>query len=176
MDENTGYHRALRNPLVMVGLCLLAGLAVYHNVIKSTMNTTLPDSVDSAPLPRTTGQTFLASPSHKVHDTEATQWIDHPNRDPFTPTAGTAETKPSTNRSTTISSRRHVRRLEPPKHLELKAIALESQHRSAVINRSVVHEGEMIEGYQVDSIGLKGVWLQRHGKKHLLTFPTHTTS
>jgi hypothetical protein len=58
----------------------------------------------------------------------------------------------------------------------LKAVAIEAQERSAVINRQVVHEGEMIEGYQVVSIQLKGVWLQRHGKKDFLTFATNTTS
>jgi len=78
--------------------------------------------------------------------------------------------------SSTSSTEIHVKRHKSLKQLELKAIALENQQRSAVINRSVVYEGEMIEGYEVVSIELQGVWLQRHGKKHLLTFTTHTAS
>jgi pyrimidine operon attenuation protein/uracil phosphoribosyltransferase len=60
--------------------------------------------------------------------------------------------------------------------LILKAVAIEAQQRSAVINHQVVHEGESIEGHQVVSIQLKGVWLARHGKKEFLTFSTNTAS
>ena len=69
-----------------------------------------------------------------------------------------------------------MKREEPASRLILKAVALEARQRSAVINRRVVHEGEMIEGYQVVTIQLKGVWLTRHGRKRFLTFATNTTS
>jgi hypothetical protein len=58
----------------------------------------------------------------------------------------------------------------------LKAVAVEGQQRSAVINRTVVYEGEMIEGYQVMSIQPKGVWLKHQGKTRLLTFSEKTAS
>jgi hypothetical protein len=60
--------------------------------------------------------------------------------------------------------------------LTLKAVAIEGQDRSAVINRTVVYEGEMIEGYQVVSIQPKGVWLKHQGKTRLLTFSPKTAS
>jgi hypothetical protein len=60
--------------------------------------------------------------------------------------------------------------------LTLKAVAVEGQQRSAVINRTVVYEGEMIEGYQVMSIQQKGVWLKHQGKARLLTFSEKTAS
>jgi hypothetical protein len=107
-----------------------------------------------------------------MHDEVATRWIENPKRDPFAPVSGTIWAKPTSNQAETSSPGVYEKSNEPLKQLELKAIALEAQQRSAVINRSVVYEGEMIEGYQVVSIELQGVWLQRHGKKHLLAFAT----
>ena len=115
---------------------------------------------------------FSASSTPQIHDDVATRWIENPKRDPFAPMSGTKWAKPTSNQTETSSSGIYEKRNEPLKPLELKAIALEAQQRSAVINRSVVYEGEMIEGYQVVSIELQGVWLQRHGKKHLLAFTT----
>jgi len=171
MDENARFRRALKNPLVMGGLCIVAGLAVYHNVMESTMNSALLDTVDSAPLSLTSAQASSASSTPQVHDDVATRWIENPKRDPFAPVSVAKWSKPSSTQSS-ISSGIHEKSREPLKPLELKAIALEAKLRSAVINRSVVYEGEMIEGYQVVSIELQGVWLQRHGKKHLLAFTT----
>ncbi len=172
MDENTRFRRALKNPLVMGGLCIIAGLTMYHNVVESTMNSTLPDSVGSAPLPLASAQAISASSTPQMHDDVATRWIQNPKRDPFAPVSVAKWSKPSSKQSSTSSTGIHGKRHEPLKQLELKAIALEARQRSAVINRSVVYEGEMIEGYQVVSIELQGVWLQRHGKKHLLAFTT----
>ena len=172
MDENTQFRRALKNPLVMGGLCIIAGLAVYHNVMESTMTSALPDSVVSAPLSLTSAQASSASFTPQVHDDVATRWIENPKRDPFAPMSVAKRSKPSSTQSSISSAGIHEKGREPLKSLELKAIALEAQQRSAVINRSVVYEGEMIEGYQVVSIELQGVWLQRHGKKHLLAFTT----
>jgi hypothetical protein len=170
MDENTRFRRALKNPLVMGGLCILAGLALYLNVIESTMNSTLSDSANSAPLPLAPAQVFSASSIPQVHDDVATRWIENPKRDPFAPMSNRTWARPTSNQAETTSPNMDEKRSWPLKPLELKAIAMEAQQRSAVINRSVVHEGEMIEGYRVVSIELQGVWLQRHGKKHLLAF------
>jgi hypothetical protein len=167
MDENTQFRRALKNPLAMGGLCLIAGFAMYHNVMESTMNSTLPVSVGSAAPTHA-----ILSPSLVVHDDVATRWIENPKRDPFAPVALAKWSKPSSKQSSASSTGIHGKGNGPLKQFELKAIALEAQQRSAVINRSVVYEGEMLEGYQVVSIELQGVWLQRHGKKHLLAFAT----
>jgi len=159
----------------MVGLCIMAGYAVYHNVLESTMDSSLPVSVASTSSPAALSP-IASAPSQMIHDDVATRWIENPKRDPFAPVSVAKWSKPSSKQSSTSSTEIHVKRHEPLKPLELKAIALEAQQRSAVINRSVVYEGEMIEGYEVVSIELQGVWLQRHGKKHLLTFTTHTAS
>ncbi len=172
MDENTRFRRALKNPLFMGGLCIIAGLAVYHNFMESALNSPLSDSVDSAPLPLASAKAFSPSSTPQMHEEVATRWIENPKRDPFAPVSDRSWAKPTSNQAETSSPGIAEKSNEPMKQLELKAIALEAQQRSAIINRSVVYEGEMIEGYQVVSIELKGVWLQRHGKKHLLAFIT----
>lgn len=159
----------------MVGLCIMAGVAVYTNVIGSTMNTALPGSVGSTPPSPALAQ-ISSAPSTQRHEDVATRWIENPQRDPFAPVSIATWQKPSSKPTSTASLRLHVKPHETFDRLELKAIALEARQRSAVINRSVVYEGETIEGYQVVSIELQGVWLQRHGKKRLLTFSNRTHS
>ncbi len=175
MDEDTRFRRALKSPFVMVGLCLMAGIAVYDNVIQSTSNFSFPISVAS--IPSTTELMPTTSPPSLVgHDKEATIWIANPTRDPFAPISIAQWSNRSAQRSSTSPHLTHTARETAPSQLILKAIAIEAQHRSAVINRQVVVEGEMVGGYHVVSIQLKGVLLTRHGKKKFLTFATDTTS
>ena len=175
MDEDTRFRRALKSPLVMVGLCLIAGIAVYHNVIKSTMDSSLPISVASRPSPSEPMST-TSVPHLAGHEEIATQWIDHPKRDPFAPVSVAKWLSPSSSQSSTSIPLSQGPDETSMRKLTLKAIAIEADHRSAVINRQVVYEGEVIEGYQIVSIQLKGVWLTRHGKKQFLTFDTNTTT
>ena len=175
MDEDTRFRRALKSPFVMVGLCLMAGMAVYHNVIQSTSDFSLPISVASTPSPMELTPTTPV-PSLVGHDEKATQWIANPTRDPFAPISITKWSNSSSQESSTSSPQTLTPHGTSPSQLTLKAIAIEAQHRSAVINRQVVVEGEMIGGYEVVSIQLKGVLLTRHGKKKFLTFATDTTS
>ena len=175
MDEDTRFRRALKSPLVMVGLCLLAGIAVYHNVIESTMDSSLPISVASTLAPTASAPT-TSTASLMGHDELGIVWIDNPKRDPFAPLSGDKGVNLSSQQpsaSATLPLKSHE---SSPGSLTLKAIAIEAKNRSAVINRQVVHEGEMVEGYQVVSIQLKGVLLTRHGKKRFLTFTTNPTS
>ncbi len=175
MDEDTRFRRTLKNPLVMVGLCILAGMAVYHNVIESTMESSLPTSVASILSPTASVPT-TSTASLVGHDELGTVWIDNPKRDPFAPLSGdkvSNQSSPQPSTSATLPLKSHE---SSPGSLTLKAIALEANNRSAVINRQVVYEGEMVEGYQVVSIQLKGVLLTRHGKKRFLTFTTNPTS
>jgi hypothetical protein len=110
------------------------------------------------------------------HDVVATQWSHHPARDPFAPMSVHKGSPPFSDHTATATSQSPMPRVVSSNSLILKAVAIEAQHRSAVINRQVVYEGEMIEGYQVVSIQLKGVWLQRHGTKQFSTFSTNVTS
>jgi hypothetical protein len=152
----------------------MAGIALYINAIEPTMNSLVTPAIarHSSSLKNPLVKTGL----EQTHEEEARQWIENPKRDPFAPVSVAKWSKPSTKESMPSSPEIQVKRHGPLQQFELKAIALETQQRSAVINRSVVYEGEMIEGYQVVSIELQGVWLQRHGKKHLLAFTTHTAS
>jgi len=175
MDEDNQFHRALKNPLVMIGLCLIAGITLYSNVIEPAMHSSVTPSVAFTPsLPET--NLVADSTSHQGHKDDATQWVDDPHRDPFAPMSAAKRSKQAlkpSSISTPLTQRNHE---ELTNRLTLKAVALEAQQRSAVINRSVVYEGEMIEGYQVVAIQLTGVWLTRHGKKTFLRFTTNTAS
>ena len=174
MDEDTRFRRALKSPFVVIGLCLMAGIAVYHNVIQSTSDFSLPISVASAP--SSTDRVPTPIPSLVGHDEEATLWITNPTRDPFAPISLAKWSKTSSQESSISSALPLPPRRARLSQLTLKAIAIEAQHRSAVINRQVVVEGETIDGYEVVSIQLKGVLLTRHGKKTFLTFSTNSTS
>ena len=159
----------------MIGLCLVAGIAVYSNVIEPAMNSSVTPSMAFTPSPPVTNPVAEII-SRQAYEDEATKWIDNPDRDPFAPVGVAALVKPHSTSSTISAPVTHMKREEPASRLILKAVALEARQRSAVINRRVVHEGEMIEGYQVVTIQLKGVWLTRHGRKRFLTFATNTTS
>lgn len=113
------------------------------------------------------------TPTGRPHEEEAGQWIEQSARDPFAP-FGIANQNHTDSPSMTG--------LQPGEHphiqneFTLKAIAVEGEQRSAVINRTVVYEGEMINGYQVMSIQPKGVWLKHQGKTRWLTFSEKVTS
>jgi hypothetical protein len=173
MDESDRFRRALKNPLVVIGLVLIAGFAVYSNVMNVTSDT---PGILSAGLNR-----LLAEPTpppvtrtQRIHEEAAVQWIDHPDRDPFAPF--TVASQPRLEVSFTTAPLQAMEQPQLQNGLTLKAVAIEGQDRSAVINRTVVYEGEMIEGYQVVSIQPKGVWLKHQGKTRLLTFSPKTAS
>lgn len=174
MDENQRFRRALKNPIVALGLCLFAGVAVYSNIKDMTSESPGLISVGlnrllSTPTPPP------VTPTNPTHEKAAMRWIEHPDRDPFAPIAVAPHTGSESSSSTTAPSPV----LEHPqlqKELTLKAVAVEGQQRNAVINRTVVYEGEVIEGYQVMSIQPKGVWLKHQGKTQLLTFTENTSS
>ena len=178
MDEEPRFRRALKNPFVMMGLCLMAGIVVYINVFEPTMSSTVAPAIARNPAPAKNLMTTTSSQS--AHEEEALQWVDKPDRDPFAPVrvakSVTDKTKPSSKPSRTFAASSQVARKSEMLALTLKAVALESDHRSAVINRQVVYEGETIEGYHVVSIELQGVWLQRYGHKEFLTFESNSTS
>ena len=174
MDESHRFRRTLKNPLVVIGLCLLAGAAVYSNIMDMTSDTPGIISVGlkrllSTPTPPSLPRT------NRSHEEAAERWIDNPIRDPFSPI--TVATQPrSASSSSTTTPLPVLKSPQLQSALALKAIAVEGQQRSAVINRTVVYEGEMIEGYQVMTIQPKGVWLKRQGKIQLLTFSDNPTS
>jgi hypothetical protein len=173
MDESDRFRRALKNPLVVIGLCLLAGFAVYSNMMHVTSDTPGIISVGLNRLLSTPTPPPVTRPN-RIHEEEAIQWIDHPDRDPFAPI--TVASQPRWESSSTTTPLQAMEHPQVQNGLTLKAVAVGGQQRSAVINRTVVYEGEMIEGYQVMSIQPKGVWLKHQGKARLLTFSEKTAS
>ena len=159
----------------MIGLCLIASIAIYSNVIEPAMNSSVTPSLAFNPSPPVKDPVAEIT-SQQAYEDEATQWIDNPDRDPFAPVSVAKWSKPFSKPSTIFAPSTHRNPEKLTNRLTLKAVALEARQRSAVINRRVVYEGEMIEGYRVVAIQLKGVWLKRHGKKQFLTFATNTTS
>ncbi|GJL69995.1 MAG: hypothetical protein NPIRA06_26300 [Nitrospirales bacterium] len=171
MDENQRFRRALKNPFVAMGLCLLAGIAVYTNIVDTASDA---PGIISVGLNRLLSAPTLPSltPTGRPHDDEAGQWIEYSSRDPFAPIVAASRVPPDP-----VSMGADQRgKKEVTNTFTLKAIAVEGEHRSAVINRTVVYEGEMINGYQVLSILPKGVWLKHQGKNQWLTFSKKTTS
>ncbi len=172
MDENQRFRRALKNPLVVIGLCLLAGYAVYINIV---------DTASDAPGIISVGLNRLLSaptlppltPTGRPHDDEAGQWIEQ-GRDPFAPIVVVSQVKSDSPSMTAVQTgEQHP---QEKNSFTLKAIAVEGEQRSAVINRTVVYEGEMINGHQVLSIQPKGVLLGHQGRTQWLTFSEKATS
>ncbi|GJL57570.1 MAG: hypothetical protein NPIRA03_04270 [Nitrospirales bacterium] len=172
MDENQRFRRALKNPFVTIGLCLLAGFAVYTNIVDTASDA---PGIISVGLNRLLSAPTLSplTSAGRPHDDEAGQWIEYSSRDPFAPMMVASQAPSSPPSMGGDQTGRHPQM----KHaLTLKAIAVEGEQRSAVINRTVVYEGETIKGYQVLSIQAKGVWLKHQGKTQWLTFSEKATS
>lgn len=172
MDENHRFRRALKSPIVVIGLCLSAGLAVYSNMMNVASDTPGIISVGLNRLLPTPTSSPVTRP-HRTHEEAAVKWIDHPDRDPFAPIPVASQPRSESSKTAPLQAMEHS---QVQTGFTLKAVAVEGQQRSAVINRTVVYEGEMIEGYQVMSIQPKGVWLKHQGKTRLLTFPEKTAS
>lgn len=156
-----------------MGLCLFAGMAVYSNMMNDTSDTPGIISVGLNRLLSTPTSTPVTR-THRTHEEEAIQWNDHPDRDPFAPIPVTSQ--PRSDYPKTTVSLKAMEHHQVQNDLTLKAVAVEGPQRSAVINRTVVYEGETIEGYQVMSIQPKGVWLKHQGMTRLLTFSEKTAS
>ncbi|MCA9498730.1 MAG: hypothetical protein KC588_05995 [Nitrospira sp.] len=172
MDENQRFRRTLKNPIVVIGLCLLAGLAIHTNIVNTTSDS--PGMI-SRGLNRLLATRTLPppTPTGRPHEEEASQWIEQSARDPFSPFRIASQPPSDSPPIAAVQTGKHPQEKNP---FTLKAIAFEGEHPSAVINRTVVYEGEMINGYQVLSIQPKGVWLKHQGKTQWLTFSENATS
>jgi hypothetical protein len=166
MDESHRIRQALKNPLVTVGLCLIAGFAIHNN-----MKNTISDP--SEKIHREREQFFPpsvlpSSTNEPTPDTHRVQWIENPDRDPFAPVSPAAQ--PSLEPGSTHDTHSVIEHPQVQDELVLRAVAVDRGQRSAVINRTVVYEGEMINGYRILSIGPTGVWLKHHNNRRWVTF------
>ena len=164
---------ALNNPWIVGCLCLAALGLVLNNLVEPLSTGSVSSDIISEPEPSeaVTNSSPLtgASPGPEPQaepEAEKVAWVNNPLRDPFR--------LQTSYRPTPV-------RKKPPELLEqfstpaplpfiLKAVAVEDQRRIAVINRTVVAEGENIKGYRVVSIQENGVWLQGPGGRERLDF------
>ena len=159
--------QALNNPWIVGCLCLAALGLVFNNLVQPISTDSVSSEITSVPEPSEviTASTPVKSASSEL-ETENVDWVKKPLRDPF--------------RLQTSSPPNSVRQ-RPPELLEhdsppsplpftLKAVAVEDQRRIAVIDRTVVSEGEEIQGYRVVSIQHNGVWLQGPRGRERLEF------
>ncbi len=173
MDENSRFRRTLKNPMVVGGLCLVAMYAVYHNIMDSPL-TQSPSSYPSPSHSQGVGTPTPIQTTSHPQETRVVEWVHRPKRDPFAfpipaGTSPTTVTKKPLPQEPSLGSPVENR-------LTLKAVAVEGDTRSAVINRSIVYEGENISGYEVLSIRPDGVWVSAKGKRQWLTFGEESTS
>lgn len=157
------------------GLCLTAGVAIYVNYTESlTREFVAPVNPVSSP-PEGDSPDSVSTLSPGFPDADATLWGQPSPRDPFSPEANPSRSfsysVPATNGSASPES------LQPSvQQMALKAIAVDNGAKSAVINRSIVYEGDMVEGFRVLSIEPNGVWLGQGRHKHFLTFAERKVS
>ncbi|MGD9850700.1 MAG: hypothetical protein AB7T38_05500 [Nitrospirales bacterium] len=175
MDENNGFRRALRNPILVAGLCLIAGVAMYVNYT-DTLTSEFVSPLDPLSFPPTgTSLEKTSSPSLGSPEPSAAMWNGPSLRDPFSPVGMTSPSLTHSSSSNDLSIIPEPRVPSFPQ-MALKAIAVEDDVKSAVINRSVVYEGDTVEGFQVLSIESNGVWLGQGRDKHFLTFAERKVS
>ena len=155
--------QVLNNPWVVFALCVVAVGILYLNAGEVSVN---PAPISKAiPLPSTQ--------SPKVQKLEMTDspialvslaWPESFARDPFAPAApprskGQSEFGESANQESD-SGTLTDRIVGPLPSLQLSAITLEPRPKRAVINRTIVEEGELIEGLRVSRIEPDGVWVK----------------
>jgi hypothetical protein len=97
-------------------------------------------------------------------------WVDHPQRDPFRLDLGQKLQIGNPLERTSFSNLP----VDPP--LLLRAVVMGDQNRTAVINRTIVKEGDNIEGVHVLAIQSDGVWLQGPYGRQFLTFLHNETN
>ncbi len=161
--------KALNNPWIVGGLCVIAAGALGYQVFSSggrrgiSFAPVAPVSTSVAPRPSTlnpqastTSAQTSAIPSRierSYLQSHLAQWTEAPPRDPvLLATAAEHGAAPTS----------------PVSQWKLKAIWHQTGSRLAFINKGVYAEGDVIEGYTLDAIESDGVWFRgQHGREGL---------
>ena len=146
--------KLLQNKLVVSALAGVAVLSVAGNFVKlpkrfSSAAAREPGVVAAEATPVSTtvpGQTEFSRTLRAWHELYP---IDVSSRDPFAARIETATTRPFAVATDPAL---------PPSFL-LQAVSIEANRPFAVINQTVVTEGELINGYRVEKINATGVTL-----------------
>ncbi len=156
------------NPWVVLGLCAVALLIMYMNAGDGTVTNVVPRQAISKVLPLTT---TVDSPAMETVTMDVAQldWPTAFQRDPFAPISSrVVSTQQGEDQDDTQNS--GLRPLtDLPSSLLLTAVTLKPEPKMAMINRTLVAEGERIEGRRVTRIESDGVWLNGpSGPQHLV--------
>jgi len=175
--------RAL-NSMWGVGMMSVAALVlVYSNIVAPLLKTdseqtSFPVAVESASL--TGKQVDGEGEVKRFEPVDPTQihWVDRINRDPFLLQQAHEKTSVKPVVKEPVIEQALPVPVAPV--LTLKAIAVEGRKRTAVINRTILQEGDSLMGFRVISIQPDGVWLQEGRHRRFLTFTevyhSHETS
>ena len=165
----------LNNPLVVGGLCLIAGVILYLNGTGSSlepMTGKVATPIKTAMLP---AKHIGGREKIGTIEIDKLGWTDSVVRDPFGPMLTQDEARVIKNfaqgRGQSITARKRsgavARRL---RSLKLNAISVEPHSRMAVINRSIVKENDRIKGFRVQRIEPDNVMLKGSSGTYRLTF------
>ena len=168
--------KILNNPLVVAGLCLIAGVILYLNGVEPSFEPSTGTMV--TPKKNTILSTIDTSSQEQIGSIELDKlgWTESTVRDPFgpIPTQGEARARQTKAQgrvrlasSTKQSGKKDLRLF---RSLKLNAIAVEADARIAVINRSIVKEKDRIKGFLVERIEPDGVTLNGPSGTYRLTF------
>ena len=156
---------ALNNPWAVAVLFVIAiGILYLNGLIPSFEESVEVPMVSSKPVPAMKTNSAEV-PSSKI-DYDRIGWSQSIKRDPFSPVS-----KPSAVRPTSVSqAQNHLPNASiaqlPVLHLD--AVAVEPGQQMAMINKTIVTEGDRIEGYRVIHIQSNGVLLEGpRGRVHL---------
>ena len=165
----------LNNPLVVAGLCLIAGVIIYLNAPETGPEpfkrpTVTPRKPNVLPTMSTSGE-------EKTTTIEADKlgWAESIVRDPFGPILARGQVSAGKTMAQGRGQRRTARKQSGKdvrfiRSLKLNAISVERDSRIAVINRSIVKENDRINGFQVKRIEPEGVTLNGPSGAYRLTF------
>lgn len=167
--------KILNNPLVVAGLCLIAGVILYLNGAESSLEPSTGTTV--APKKNNVLSTMDTSSQEKIGTIELDKlgWTESTVRDPFGPIptqvkVRAIKTMAQGRVQLTTSRKQSGKDVRLFRSLKLNAIAVEPDSRMAVINRSIVKENDRIKGFRVERIEPDGVMLNGPSGAYRLTF------
>jgi len=161
-------------------MSVAALVSVYSNIVAPLLETdseqtSFPAAVDTVSL---TEERVAGESEGMRFDRTHVHWVDRINRDPFS----LQQAHTNTSVKPVVKEPMIEKALPVPVStvLALRAIAVGGGKRTAVINRTIVREGDGMKGFRVISIRPDGVWLQEGHHRRFLTFKevhsSHETS
>ncbi len=172
--------KLLGNPLVVGGLCLVAlGVVGYQFLGSRHPGAPAPAPVSSAPVPGAsparpspaalpdrpakpgTNATASATLIDRTYiESHLAEWTESSRRDLFRLVPAAAPGKPA---------------ISPVSRWKLKSIWQQTGSRLAVINNAIHSEGDVIEGYRLESIENDRVWFKGWTGRECLVFTNLST-